>query len=463
MRLCRNNDGEPREVITAVIYVFKLQSLLILVAISAALVWLFRNPVSISFSDIEVAIALSLLTLTMVICLAPMSALTKAEGVRGSRKATGQSNRFIICFFGLYIGALLIFLARVFYISPIQAWDVLTWWGPSIIELWERALWPDESSAGGLLLARHPRLAQFLVIAGDFCDVPRAFALCKPHLLWFACYATFLGVVALACFYIANSVSISIVATCLMATVPLLENHVLGFGYAEIWQVCFLVSILSLKVFSDSLSTLAKVLLTITLSSALALTKNNGIFYVVLLALAQLGSQFFDVRMSRRWLSSLLIGGFVLGLASYVSVDMDLAYKTGLSMRAQNIYWWGNALNIDGIGLVGGLESLYWALFVNNSFGALAIIVLIMLASSCGYCREGGGDMARFTMILSLLCLLVFISLTAYTEYFATYGRPGQDTSLSRALMPISIAVAFATLCHVLKMSSHGTRPQVFR
>ena len=302
--------------------------------------------------------------------------------------------------------------------SPISSWDALgTWTREALLYKSQQFIHPFSNYS-------QPQTIAFFLSATSS-------GVFKVLLL--------LPLVGLMCcaFVICSGSYLAPAAFCFLACTPLIENHVLLYGYPEIWVAY--QSTLSLL-----LLTLAKrgqgpgaLILAACGLGCLILTRDTGLLDAALvLSVASLyaAAKKLTTRTSK---STFLI---IVSIAFYLLVNHP---STGLKVQA-----FGHSLGLDLNSPAMVPEIFAHALFYNSSY---SIVFLCWIgAFSLAIYRWVLFNEELSVWILATCVYLVFHMLVIiWFEYFLSHSMVGGDTWLSRKLIPAAVFAIFTILTTV--------------
>lgn len=320
----------------------------------------------------------------------------------------------------------------------------------------------DGSPLNHGLTAKHPNLTKYLgALSGWVSDS----AFSNYFIFWAWGFAAALVVGLIAIITQAGIFGAS-AALVLLLSAPLIRNHIVAGGYAEIWVSFFTLLLLLSAARCLSSWRPLWVLSTAVSLMLLLLSKNSGVLFGAAISVALLLAKTCPRAAWASMPRFLLFALFILILPAFLTRQViEFVQLTGSDFAAEELNF---RLTVHSAYLQFSLgelnyytrhtpiqEGLYFfiqSLFVANSFGLLPMLYLCALAHSlsrfCGAFYES--LIGRASAIFPLICigLLLAISTNFYpiNEYFSR----ANDTSGSRLL----IVVVVVMLVPVLAMLS---------
>ena len=366
--------------------------------------------------------------------------------------ANHESCSIVACFSTLL--ALLVF--AVLYQTtnmPTQAWDVLDFWARVSADFLLYSLHlPD---VGFQYAHRHPPTAALVAawapLTGSLMQLP-----IYPYLPWFLLWLSLGLVVYGFARLLGHNGSLAILITCGSMTIPLLEMHVNGPGYAELLILISVVSssaVIALSVYPFNWRLM---FIGILLAVSVLFTKNIALFYFSVLILPAV---------------FVLIGEFSPTIRRIIGICV---FALGVL-----VWWaWRNQLSISIAGNLVGFDWREGFLFggwflslVQPSFGDVAAILLQawLFNLSFGISISLFGVLAYYSFFMNigspcrmtnylLLCFFFGICgavISFFTDYGLRYAMPGSDTGNSRFSLPL-VPILFLAISSVLRME--GTK-----
>lgn len=328
--------------------------------------------------------------------------------------------------------------------QPVFGWDALKFWMPAAVDLIEVGSQPDRGWESAKAF-QHRHMATVPAIYAWSAWVFERFS---QHLMTFNIglhFAFFLAVFAAYHWRSATGkLSFSVLGAAALLTLPLMENHVLISGYAEIWLACYLAAAATAGVVYLEESTRRNLLLFVSLTSSLALLKNIGFIFALSLGIsmcliklkAQQAQITINIARSAKARALGYTSLFTLLLALCITVFNSQGVEYDLAGRVLKLQL-NNPLEV--------LAFQANALIFNSSY---SLLVFLFLISLCLWVRQkketklnNPQDLLFFTTI-SLYLMYSFGQI--FTDYIYFYSSPNRDTSGSRLFLPIA---ALAMMC----------------
>lgn len=244
--------------------------------------------------------------------------------------------------------------------------------------------------------------------------------------------------------YLSGSIAFACAIAYVLASLPLLENHMLAAGYAEIWvaaAIAVSTTMIAVGIIRESKAyCVAGVLIALV---PLAL-KNTGAAY----ASATIGAFLIVVafRYSRQ-ASVLLAVSITLALFWVLQYGFDftvagsrLALETG---DRRVLYFAGRIWAFELYPLSEVLWNEFYALFINSSFSLLTTFFLVSLVFSCARldntdnrAKTRWKSARNFVLVSVCLHIGALLSAQIFFEYGFTHATPSGDAGNSRFTLP---------------------------
>jgi len=336
----------------------------------------------------------------------------------------GRANALIL---GFCAGNLLV-LAPQIYIAlqmPLQAWDALDYWGPyTLFFLGEES---DFSFP-----TKHPPAMPLLLSGLVDCLGGRWWTLLSPCLLWLA-----------AVKYSSGSLTFAFLALVLTVTTPLIENHILAAGYAEIYLGTFMALAHSLYNHRRVL-TFSNFACFALLAIAL-MTKVTAFAYFLMASVA-------FVLCNARVSKTFLVGAAILLGALLMTIDVNISTPiTSLQWTAER---WQLRIDDGHVYQFELQDFSRWAqcwfeiLIANQTFGLTVLIgVIVAWLSVSGQVplgRKGGEALLFLGLTICAVMLLTMFSERALFDAM-------RGTGASRALLPALLPFYLCTVPSMIK------------
>lgn len=359
-----------------------------------------------------------------------------------------------------------IFIALVLYHSssmPLSSWDGLGHWSvwPKLFIEYDFGLYEHRRGSRTLqspfpLNHRHPLTLVFL---GAFSAVAQSLSgffvgwMISSSIIYLCGAAT----VYAATTIISGSKLIGAIITLGYFSLPLLENHAVLLGYAEMWIVGGVVLAIALVSVAISTGCRATWILGLIVCATPLFVKNTGILYFSAVAVPS----FLLFAKSRISLLSLAMTALLAVIAvsvlvSFMPVDFSfqvLGTKVFLGRELLPVIEMldGRRFVFGGTALCTIFENHFYMLVKNSSFSVLGLLLLIsIIVYSAGSLRGEPKLRQIFAFLVSsaTLMLLGFALMQLSGDFSSRYSLPGSDTGSSRFLLPVGPIVLL--LCSLL-------------
>jgi len=345
---------------------------------------------------------------------------------------------------------LLTLLLALFYILtnyclsllPLAGWDALDYWAPEAMRLVEHSTLADGSAFRMGYI--HPPTVSAIISWPAWVRV--AFNIeFMDHFPWMLLMVAISLIVFGFAQIFTESLPISLLLAYFAVSLPLVENHVLVSGYADLWVAAsVMATTVCLTMWARS-QQVVWLLLTLTLAFLPIMFRNNGAFYSITILGAVLLFVAFKI-----W------GRFgVIVVITAVCVLLVLLFQFGFELTMHDNNKFGVRVGDKKTILLLGyrrdtfavqdwrvaLRSIANAATINSSFGLLfssALIVSIIIARSKN-ARLIIVSVAAASIPAALL-LLFFSAQVVSPLFFEKYAQLHSDVGLSRFIMAWALA-----------------------
>ena len=339
--------------------------------------------------------------------------------------------------------------------QPVFGWDALKFWMPAAVDLIEVGSQPDRGWESAKAF-QHRHMA---TVPAIFAWSAWVFERFSQHLMTFNIGFHFAFFLAIFAAYhwraVTGKLSFSILGATALLTLPLMENHVLISGYAEIWLACYLTAAATAGVVYLEESTRRNLLLFVSLTSSLALLKNIGFIFALSLGIsmfliklkAQQTQITINIARSAKARALGYTSLFTLLLALCITVFNSQGVEYDLAGRVMKLQL-NNPLEV--------LAFQANAFIFNSSY---SLLVFLFLISLCLWVRQRKEDKPynpQDLLFFTTISLYFIYSLgQIFTDYIYFYSSPNNDTSGSRLFLPIA---ALAMMCAPRLASITGSK-----
>lgn len=348
----------------------------------------------------------------------------------------------------LLIGAIFINLlvsCAVISVTPIHAWDVLDFWGPVALEIYEYQANSTESfQLEHPRSLRHPLTISYILAWSMGSTQGNDISLAGLPWLLFALSGLLItyGITVRLC----RSKLLGVLLGFIFLNIPLVTNHVFSAGYGELILGVGLLAATSLFILGFYERKRVFWAIGATILFSLATLKNTGSFYASLPLISIIVLLF-----SRHLLDIFLLMSAVILLAiclyytvptfsvSVPGLDLGLNAEEGyLRFGGKKLFpvWPESAVL---------LETQFTALFKNQTFSTLPAAVICAMV---GFFDSESRAYKPYQFV-SFIILIGTAGVTAslFTEHGLIHALPGNDTGHSRFLLPIMMCVPVLVAC----------------
>ena len=351
--------------------------------------------------------------------------------------------------FGLaYVVIILLLSICLLYATPIFGWDVIDFWGSKTTEFlaaYKSGL--ENTHVYSIREHRHPSTiislqAGAIYLAND----STALALAIPFLIFLsAIFFMLQGVPVVR--RLLWAFGLTLIS---LLSVPLLLNHFLIHGYAEVYIGASMLLALALwqRWFSESKAWAYAVVAILCALLPIAI-KNTGILYSlsVLLSFVVVTVAFSSWNMRPKLaIFSLFVACLIVPVLIVYNFDWSATWmgsEFSNDVASKTLWFGGYPLEFSYVGFVTVFRNLMQAMFLNQSFGILFVFYLSALLLLVTDSKAAQGEDARHFIVLATSCffctLLIFTMPQLISERVNAFSAPGTDTGFSRFLIPAAM------------------------
>ena len=367
-------------------------------------------------------------TTTVVLLLVAIAVLGWLN--RPQRLKATIAVRFAPAVFLCLFSCLFIFLSFVAFTLPASGWDTLWHWAPISVELLQTQT--QEPPISWHYSGTHP--ATVAAISAWWAAWYPGGEWTIGFGAWILCWISASVAVGSYVYATCRNLTISLFAAYIVASMPLLENHALQGGYAEIFIVCHVVisaALLNIGAKKRDKFLLALGLLVATGTIAL---KNIGWLYGLAVIVGLI--------ISHYRLFTPLVQTLALAVIAFIFI--------GISQHDENIqFFFGNrtlSLEMTNTGQI--FTNQIYALFVNSSFSIAPLLFFTALGLS--WTASGGQQNYSELPLVAAAFTLGFLTLSQFTDYGFLYALPQSDTGNSRLSIPFA-AMSIMTIPYIVE------------
>ena len=328
--------------------------------------------------------------------------------------------------------------------QPVFGWDALKFWMPAAVDLIEVSSQPDVGWDSAKAF-QHRHMA---TIPAVYSWSAWIFGRFSQQLLTFNVgfhFAFFLAIFAAYHWRAVTGMrSFSILGAMALLTLPLMENHILISGYAEIWLACYLVAAATAGVMYLERSTISNLLLFVGLTLSIALLKNIGYIFALSLGISmcliKLKAQHTERNISFNCSAKARNLGYTSLFVLFIALCITVFNSQGVEYDLA-----GRVLKLQ---LNNPLEVLAFqanAFIFNASYSLLVVLFLTSLYLWVMKRKESKINNPQDLLFFTTISLYLMYTLgQIFTDYIYFYSSPNRDTSGSRLFLPIA---ALAMMC----------------
>lgn len=324
--------------------------------------------------------------------------------------------------------------------TPLQGWDVTTFWGAVGAQIVEHSQNP--SSQSFIFNHRHPLTIPHLIAwLGWLTSSTGTFI--GPSIIWLFWGLSVMAIVG--SFALENIKNKWLAATLFLTiiTTPLLENHIIGWGYSELPLTLIIIASCAVLADRDTNYPLKEIAVALFLGAMTITLRNTGPYYFLLLAVVALISSLIEcwrshadqnLNENKRQLlnnTKVTLASVPLLIASIFFITYFPTFMSDtVSIGGRKILF--VAPNLDDIAAI-----YAQAFFSSSTFGLNLLIALICLSLAWNNHRQFTPSMIVFSYTALFIHSLQLASL--FTDHGLVHALPGRDTGFSRFYLPIAV------------------------
>lgn len=231
------------------------------------------------------------------------------------------------------------------------------------------------------------------------------------------------------------------VAVALVLTMPLGSNHVVGYGYVDIWTAANVVLALAAMMAFIGNPSIVRLVFVMICIALIAVWRNNAVIYIAPLLLSLVSWGYINTSKAGKLLWIIIFILSFMWAEAHMTPFLNLQRfglgNFGLDYRGEGIRLWIGyrvlELAIQDSTVV--FDSLFHAFFFNASFSTIAILWLLSFVWTIRN-RNNSPSEAFISIIFSSYLMLTFISSLYLSPFFLnSYAMPDSDTGLSRFML----------------------------
>ena len=312
-------------------------------------------------------------------------------------------------------------------LTPLSGWDSIDHWALQSARLIRHAELANVAEPFAYE-HRHP-LALKIILAWSAVtqleDKATYFVGLPWTLIWLSCCLQISAMTLLA----SSSFRYAALTGLVAATLPLLANHGLIYGYGEIFMSFFCLSFCSAAAYRSEYGGGVSFLIMVLALLSLLFTKNSGPIFAAFLI-----SSLILAHLSRKSKIAFIIALITTAICVItISVKKLYFFKTGYT--GSFILLAGRKLKVRPSDPLEVLDNLTHMLVINSSFSLLLITSIFALMYSYSKILTTHRVTLVF-LVLSCLGLILF----QFTDLGFRHAVPGNDTGGSRFWIPVSVA-----------------------
>ena len=380
------------------------------------------------------------------------------------------SAMFGVVFLAVLVGQTIVQVA----ISPVSSWDGLglwTGWAEFFLKFeLDPEGWRGRTRAElGAFPLKHPRHPPTVYHLSAF----SGFALAKADLLrgWLVPWSVIWLCGAMTIWGFVRAVSgerwLGVVAAYLFLALPLLGNHAVLVGYADVWVAAAVTSTAALVALALHRRSWLLGVSGLLVATMPLLLKNTGIFYTAATVLPLI--VVMSLQRSPRVFFALL--AVLLGLAVWL---WSIGFDVSLAGQRYALVWGETSQLVFGsytmafsrYPLTEMVWNEFWALFVNQSFSLAlmlgAVGAWLSVQTGASILSLNNRQSLVYLLLVALALLAVFMLPQLLAESYAEgFAVPQSDTGNSRFLMAVGPVLVMTLAFWPKAVLPVATRPQV--
>ena len=367
------------------------------------------------------------LSLVLLLYLFP---LVKALGITLNRVEFFLLSILLIC---------ISFTAVLSSLQPTSGWDILGYWGPKALTYLDNA--HPSNTLGAFNPSTHPHTVS--ILAAWASTIRNHFQATGPIFApWFFIWVSILITVIAYTYSHTLHKALSLITGIAFSTIPLVGNHVLIGGYAELFIAATITASTALCSVALKEDNRAALIFGLLVALTAAFYKNIGYLYSTCMLTGFLLAATSARCQSKKNLCMVVFFScvtlFTITLATFIL--NDITFTITLGNRWQVIY---------PRNLFDAPANIFFSLFVNQSFHQTAWLLIFALVV---FIRER----QTFTdsgPILTVFFVLLLLTSSQASDYSFSHSIPQSDTGLSR-FSTILITSAFLLIAPMLKSAN---------
>lgn len=336
---------------------------------------------------------------------------------------------------------------------PLSSWDALNHWAARAKEVGEFHV----SGVGAPYLDTHshPLTLSLLLLWSTAIEQSSWINTTESGftgLPWFLCAVSLLLMILGWARVNGLSFFLGVLTASIIINTPLVTNHILLYGYSELFLSALLVSSTSLAILSFNQTTpIAYLIASISMALMCIWVRNTGVLFALAMFLALASPRLLS---SRKLLTLLLTGcvclsGLLVNGQDLVFTLRDMSYGLKLSTSEVVLADQKHLLSFPTFKEV--LNVFYEGLVRNNTYASVPISVGIAgLFVLCGYQEKTNYTRQSVLLLVLAACLIAIHIFSLSVDHGFRHSLPGQDTFFSRSIMPLVF------ICFMAGVSSLG-------
>lgn len=336
------------------------------------------------------------------------------------------------------IACLLAFITFAALNTPTAGWDTLWHWAPISREFIDAQL--QEPPTSWSYSGTHPATAS-IISAWSAGWVPNE-TITPAFVGWILGWLSIVMTVGAYTQVTCERLSLSLLLAYGVGALPLLENHVLQGGYAEIFVAGHVVAATALLSIGAKNQDNRLLALGLTLAITAVALKNIGWLYglAVIVGVYVSHRQIFNLRSQ-----ALILGLLAITYFAVSGFSGNIEFKLG-----------NRTLNIELSNAAQIFINQGYLLLVNGSFSIAPLLFLIAMALSWRPTYTHDRYLAAPLVVAS--GILGFLTLSQFTDYGFLYALPHNDTGNSRLSIPFGVVSVMTVPFILRRLDLHRTR-----
>ena len=326
-----------------------------------------------------------------------------------------------------WVIALLLYSAFIVVTQSLvvmQGWDALGHWGETAVYFSNlQAMEATEFNYDKRHPPLLPAITQYFAWIGQLVDAAGA----ASYIFWSQAFVSFMLLIYSSALEAGNNRSVALLLAMLPGSLPLWENHLLLFGYADLIQGVALAFIFATLQLPSNNKSIWYFLFTCCAVTAFSLKNTSPLFVSLLMVALALCSRRAQLILIPIAILALVLAVYLLVLGHEVSF---LGEPIRYVAHGNKLVVFGKKLVFVNTQLLDIVENFKFAYFINQSF-SLAMIAIFLVGVSI-LARWSSAGSHRKSLLIFTAAGVGMLAAAQFSEYGFVHATPGNDTGFSR-------------------------------